>query len=335
MNIGQYKFDDPGFLWLLLFIPLLVAWYVYKRKNQVGEQVLPGLEAFQNIGFSWKQVLRHILFGFRMLAISLLVVALARPQTSHKNEKITTEGIDIVISLDISGSMLAMDLKPNRLDASKEIAKEFIDKRPNDRIGLVVYAGESFTQCPITTDHKVLKKLFDGIKSGMIEDGTAIGHGIATAVDRLKDSPGKSKIIILLTDGRNNSGQIDPLTAAEIAKNYNIHIYTIGVGTEGKALYPVGKDFTGKTVYDYVDIDMDEETLQKIAEISDTKYFRATNNESLRKIYDEIDQMEKTKIEVTSFNRMHDWYRPFAMIALVLLTVEFALYQLFIKNYLT
>jgi len=278
-----------------------------------------------------KSKLRPFLNLLKILAFGLLVVAFARPQDTLKEEKITTEGIDIVLATDISGSMLARDFKPDRLEASKNTGIEFIEARPNDRIGLVVFAGESFTQCPLTTDHNVLKKLLSEVKSGLIEDGTAIGMGLATAVNRLKDNESKSKIIILLTDGVSNKGFIDELTAAETAKEFDIKVYTIGVGSKGMAPFPA-KDIFGRTVLQNVKVDLDEQVLKDIAKNTGGKYFRATDNNSLKNIYAEIDKLEKTEVEVTSIKRFKELFHPFALIASLLLIFDVLLRQTFFRG---
>jgi Ca-activated chloride channel family protein len=266
----------------------------------------------------------------KLLALALVLLALARPQSSSSWQNETTEGIDIVFALDISGSMLAEDLKPNRLEASKEVALEFISTRPNDRMGLVVYAGESFTQCPLTTDHTVLKNLFLDIKNGMIEDGTAIGMGLATAVNRLKDSKAKSKVIILLTDGSNNAGAIPPLTAAEIAKTFGIRVYTIGVGTKGKAPYPFQTPW-GKQ-YQHIEVSIDEETLTDIANTTGGLYYRATDNQKLENIYREIDQLEKSKIEVIEYKKKSEEYLPLLLAAAGLLLVQYLVRSTYLRS---
>ncbi|MDY0026894.1 MAG: VWA domain-containing protein, partial [Lentimicrobium sp.] len=253
----------------------------------------------------------------------LLVVALARPQSSSAKQNVSVEGIDIMLAMDISSSMLAEDFRPNRLAAAKEVAKDFIKDRPSDRIGLVVFSGESFTQCPLTSDHNILISLLDEIKSGMIEDGTAIGDGLATSVSRLKESDAVSKVIILLTDGENNRGFIDPQSAAEIAKVFGLRVYTIGVGTIGTAPYPVQTPFGLQ--YQQVEVRIDEPLLKNIAAMTNGKYFRATNTESLREIYAEIDQMEKSKVDITEFHRKHEEFLPYALAALVLIAINFIL----------
>lgn len=322
--MNGYHFANPWILYLLIPLIFLVAWYIFKIKQIPATIRFSGLSPFANSGTSWKVYGRHLLFAFRILALALLIIALARPQSETRWTNETTEGIDIVISLDISGSMLAEDFKPNRIEAAKEVATRFINGRPNDRIGLVVYAAESFTQCPLTTDHAVLINLFNDVKNGMIEDGTAIGYGLSTAITRLKESEAKSKVVILLTDGENNTGDISPATAAEIAKTYGIRVYTIGVGTKGLAPYPA-RDFFGRTVYQQVEVKIDEETLQEIADITGGKYYRATSNNKLEKIYEEIDQLEKSKIDVKEYSRKNEEYLLFVLAAGVLLLLEFLL----------
>ena len=277
--------------------------------------------------------LRHSTFVFRCLAIGLLIVALARPQTSLSWQNSTTEGIDIMIASDISGSMLAEDFVPNRLEAGKNIAINFIKNRPDDRIGLVIFSGESFTQCPLTIDHDVLVNLYQDVKFGMIDDGTAIGMGLATAVNRLKDSEAKSKVIILLTDGSNNMGSIPPLTAADIAKQFNIRVYTVGIGTHGSARFPVQTPYGIQ--YQMMPVDVDEGTLTQIANITGGKYFRATDNETLKNIYEQIDKLEKAKIDVTQYHKKTELFLPFALIALLFLVLEFGFKNTLLKGALT
>jgi Ca-activated chloride channel family protein len=288
------------------------------------------LQPFYGVKRSIKQYLIHLPFILRTLVVGLLILVIARPQSSNSWENVTTEGIDIVIALDISGSMLAEDFKPNRLEASKTVASEFITGRPDDRIGLVVFSGESFTQCPLTTDHAVLLNLFQGIQSGIIEDGTAIGLGLANAVSRLKDSDAKSKVIILLTDGMNNRGEIAPVTAAEIAKTYGVRVYTVGVGSLGTAPYPFRTAFGIQ--YQNVKVEIDEKVLQDIAGMTGGKYFRATNNQKLREIYQEIDQMEKSRIDVKEINTKTEEFQKFLWIALALFLVELVLRLTVIKQ---
>lgn len=323
--LDRITFAHPWVFILLIIIPLLSFWY-YKRHGRASAPIaFSGFENLQGIPSSWRVKWRHSLFVLRLLAIALLITALARPQSSTSRQDVTVEGIDIVMALDISSSMLAEDFSPNRLEAAKAVADEFIKGRPGDRIGLVVFAGEAFTQCPLTTDHTVLHDLFGKIKSGMIEDGTAIGDGMATAVNRLQESLAVSKVIILLTDGENNRGNIDPLMAAEIAKTYGLRIYTIGVGTEGMAPYPVKTPFG--TQYQNVEVKIDEKLLATMADATGGKYFRATDNRSLKAIYGEIDQMEKSRIDVTEFRKKHEEFLPFALFATIFLLVELALRQ--------
>tara|TARA_B100001778_G_scaffold334875_1_gene348513 strand:+ start:4063 stop:5052 length:990 start_codon:yes stop_codon:yes gene_type:complete len=329
--MNNYLFINPEYFYLLIIPVVYSIWYFFKRRN-INSEIL-----FSNLGSlnktkTLKNRLRDLPQIFNILAICLLIIALARPQSSTNWEESTTEGIDIVLSMDISGSMLAEDLKPNRLEASKDVAVDFISKRVNDRIGLVIFSGESFTQCPLTTDHNVLINLFKDVKSGMVEDGTAIGMGLATAVNRLKDSDAISKIIILLTDGVNNKGVVAPFTAAEIAKQFGIRVYTIGVGTEGYAPYPFQTPFGVQ--YQDVEVQIDEETLQNIATVTDGKYFRATNNSKLKEIYKDIDKLEKSKIEVTEFHKRSEEFSNFAIPAFIILLFGFILEKTYLKQIL-
>lgn len=324
-------FANPNYLYLLLLLIPLIAWYIYKlRKSQASLQV-SSAEAFEAPGAtSWRVYLRHVPFVLRMVAIAVLIVVLARPQSTNSWQNSTTEGIDIVMAIDISTSMLAEDLKPNRLEAAKDVAASFINGRPNDNIGLVVFAAESFTQCPLTTDHGVLLNLFKDIQPGIIQDGTAIGVGLANAVSRIKDSQAKSKVIILLTDGVNNTGQVAPVTAAEIAKTFGIRVYTIGVGTQGEAPYPIPTAFGVQ--YQNIPVEIDEQVLKQIASTTGGQYFRATDNASLKEIYSEIDQMEKTKISVQEFSKKQEEYKNWALLAFVLLLVEVLLRNTVLRN---
>jgi len=321
--LSNITFANPGFLYLLILVPIMAGWYIYRfRKNTASLQV-SSTEVFENTPASIKQYFYHLLIVLRLLALSLLIVAMARPQSSSKRQNVSIEGIDIVMALDISSSMLAQDLKPNRLDAAKNVALQFFKGRPDDRIGLVVFAGEAFTQCPLTTDKSVIEEMMDDIHSGMIEDGTAIGDGLATAVNRLKESQAISKVIILLTDGQNNAGSLDPVSAAEIAKIYGIRIYTIGVGTYGYAPYPV--QTPSGIQYQNMEVKIDEDLLKKVADMTDGKYFRADNNKKLEEIYQEIDKLEKSKIDVTEFQKKHEEFLPLALLALALLIMEILL----------
>ena len=318
------EFAYPMFFWAFTIMPLLIFWYIYRYRKQFVEMKLSSTSSL-GIGSSPRGKLRHLLFVFRVAAMCLLIIALARPQTSSKEEKIRTEGIDLVIVMDVSGSMLAEDFVPNRIEAAKRLGIEFVSGRPDDRIGLVVFAGESFTQCPLTTDKVVLKNLMAEIKSGLIEDGTAIGMGLATAVNRLKDSDAKSKVVILLTDGVNNGGFISPLTAAEIAMKFNIRCYTIGIGTRGMAPYPIQTPYGVQ--YQDIEVNIDEELLQQMAQMTNGKYFRATGNQQLEKIYEEIDKMEKTLIDRFVIQRHSEEFLVYAFFAGLLLVSE-----IFLKN---
>jgi len=317
------SFAYPWVLYFLLIIPLMVVWYWFKGKQKQPSITYSSLSIFRNIAFSWRERFRHIPIILRALAVALLIVALARPQNFSSGENIYTEGIDIAMVLDISGSMLAEDLKPNRIEAAKNVIKDFIEGRTSDRIGLVIFARDSFTQCPLTIDYSVLLNLLRQVKSGMIEDGTAIGNAIANGVNRLKDSKSKSKIIILLTDGVNNSGEVDPVFAAQIAKTFGIRIYTIGVGTKGEAPYPVQTPFG--TRYQMIPVEIDESVLKQISDITGGEYFRATDNKTLKAIYDKIDKLEKSKVEITSYRNAKELFYPWLGAGLFLLVLEVGL----------
>lgn len=327
------EFAHPGFFWLLILIPVTIAWYVWRERKLYGYLSVSAVKGFSIPQKSLKPMFRHSGIVLRSLALAALIIALARPQSSLSWQNSTTEGIDIVIASDISGSMLAEDFEPNRMEAGKNIAIDFIKNRPNDRIGLVIFSGESFTQCPLTIDHDVLINLFKDIKNGMIDDGTAIGMGLATAVNRLKESDAKSKVVILLTDGSNNTGSIPPITAAEIAKQFNIRVYTVGLGTKGMAPYPVQTPMGIQ--YQRVPVDVDEVTLGKIADITGGKYFRATNNSTLKNIYEQIDKLEKAKIDVTQYHKKTEMFLPLVVITLLLLLLEFVLKNTVLKGALT
>ena len=327
---GIDTWRSPEFLYLLLLIPLLVAWYIFRERNSHPELRFSGLNAFKTQGRSTKAVFRHSMFILRMLALGLLIIALARPQTVTSKRNVNIQGIDMVIALDVSGSMLARDFTPDRIGAAKNIAAHFIQQHPNDRVGLVIFSGEAFTQAPMTTDHAMVLKLLKEVKSGMIEDGTAIGDGLATAVSRLQHSKAKSKVIILLTDGVNNMGSIDPQSAAEMAKLYGIRVYTIGIGTEGYAPYPV------KTPYGVqmqrMKVQIDEALLKKIASETGGKYYRAENNAKLKSVFSEISKLEKSKITVHQFEKKHEAFFPFALIALILFVLEVTLRYLVFRK---
>ncbi len=321
--MNDIVFANPDLLWILALIPLIIVYYILKDSKSKASLQLSTLSGLSMIKANWKVYFRHFSFILRIIALALLVIALARPQSSSSWENVSTEGIDIMLALDISSSMLAEDFKPNRLEASKEVAMEFISGRSDDRMGLVVFSGESFTQCPLTTDHAVLLNLFQDIQSGMIDDGTAIGLGLANSISRLKESSAKSKVVILLTDGVNNQGEIAPLTAAEIAKTFGIRVYTIGVGSLGNAPYPFKTAFGVQ--YQNVPVKIDEDVLREIASLTDGKYFRATNNEKLREIYSEINALEKTKIEVREVSTKTEEFFLFAFLALILIFLELLL----------
>jgi len=327
------EFANPGFFWLLLLVPAMLGWYIWRKQVLYGSLSVSAVKGFSLPAKSTAIRMRHSGIILRSLSLIALIVALARPQSALSWQNSTTEGIDIMIASDISGSMLAEDFKPNRLEAGKNIAIDFIKDRPDDRIGLVIFSGESFTQCPLTIDHDVLINLFSAIKNGMVEDGTAIGMGLATAVNRLKDSEVKSKVVILLTDGSNNAGSIPPITAAEIAKQFNVRVYTVGIGKKGFAPYPVQTPMGIQ--YQNLPVDVDEATLSKIANITGGKYFRATDNEKLKSIYEQIDRLEKAKIDVTQYHKKTESFMPLAIIALLLLVAEFALKNTLLKGALT
>jgi Ca-activated chloride channel homolog len=307
-------FAAPAFLYALAVIPLLVAWYVRRQRTITSSLRYSTLLPFATVRPTARERFRHAPFAIRMVVLAATLIALARPQTTSAGENVYTEGIDIAMLLDISGSMLAEDFQPNRIEAAKEVAQNFIDGRTNDRIGLVIFAGQSFTQCPMTLDYRVLKSLVRSVKPGVVEDGTAIGMAIAQGVNRLKDTKSKSKVMILLTDGVNNRGEIDPLTAAQIASTFGIRIYTVGVGTQGEAPYPIMTPF-GKR-YQNIPVDVDEKTLQQIAQMTDGEYFRATNNKTLKQIYAEIDQLEKTRIQVKAYRTHTELFYDWALLAL-------------------
>jgi Ca-activated chloride channel family protein len=323
-------FAHPKYFFFLLILLPMLAWYIWKQRQAQASLRLSSSEGFRKAPGTYKIYLRHLPLILRMAAIVLIIVALARPQTTNKWNTTTTEGIDIILAVDISTSMLAEDLKPNRIGAAKDVAASFINGRETDNIGLVVFAGESFTQCPLTTDHAVLLNLLKDINCGMIEDGTAIGHGLATSVNRLKDSQAKSKVIILLTDGVNNRGEIAPITAGEIAKAYNIRVYTVGVGTKGQAPYPYKTPFG--TQYMTIPSDIDEPTLIKIAQITGGLYFRATNTAALKEIYSEIDQLEKTKLNVQEYSKKYEEYRIFIFWAFFIFLLELLLRYTVLRN---
>ncbi len=323
-------FFHPKLLYLLLILPLLIAWYIIKNRTANASLQISTLIGFGKAPTTLRVYLRHLPFAFRILALALIIVVLARPQSHNVTQNIETEGIDIMIALDISTSMLAQDFKPDRLEAAKDIAIQFVSGRRNDRIGVVIFAGESFTMCPLTADLRTVVNQFKNIKLGLIEDGTAIGLGLATAVARLKESDATSKVVILLTDGVNNKGEIAPLTAADIAKAFGIRVYTVGVGTIGTAPYPVQTPF-GTRLQD-MKVEIDEDVLKQIAQLTGGQYFRATDGKGLMKVYEQIDQLEKTKIEVTEITRKKEEFHLFAFLALALIGLEVLLRTTVLKS---
>lgn len=323
-------FKNPEFFYLLLVLVPMAVWYILRNRKNTASIRISTLAPVLKAPKTLRQYLRHLVFLLQAGSVIFLTIALARPQSSTSWENVTTEGIDIVVALDISSSMLAKDFSPDRLEAAKNVAMEFISGREYDRMGLVVFSGEAFTQCPLTTDRAVLLNLFKDIKSGIIEDGTAIGNGLATAVARLKDSQAISRVVILLTDGENNRGEIAPITAAEIAKTYGIRVYTVGVGTIGTAPYPFRTPY-GIEMRD-VEVKIDEPTLKKISELTDGKYFRATNNNKLAEIYQEIDKLEKSKIEIKEFSRKAEEFMPFAIAGILFLIGSLLLRLLFFRT---
>lgn len=310
-------FKNPELFYLLLVILPMAAWYIFRQKRNTASIQVSSTASVFRAPKTIRHYLRHLIFVCQVIAIAFFVVVLARPQSSSNWENVTTEGIDIIISLDISSSMLARDFSPDRLEAAKNVAMEFISGREYDRMGFVVFAGEAFTQCPLTTDRAVLLNLFKDIQSGLIEDGTAIGNGLATAVSRLKDSEAVSRVVILLTDGENNRGEVAPMTAAEIAKTFGIRVYTVGVGTVGTAPYPVQTPF-GIELRD-MEVKIDEDLLTQIASITGGQYFRATSNKKLEEIYREIDKLEKSKIDVQQYSRKSEEFLPFALLGALFL----------------
>ena len=334
MNWSNFEFHNPEFLWLLILIPFVAVWHFFMRKKDAAVLTMPSIKGFKTDSLLSK--LKPVLYLLRILALVAIIVALARPRNVAVSKKTkSNKGIDIVMAIDVSASMLAKDLKPNRLEALKKVAIDFVDRRPNDRIGIVVYAGESFTQTPITSDKGIVKRTISELKWGQLEGGTAIGMGLGSAVNRLKESTAKSKVIILLTDGVNNSGNIDPRTATELAKELEIKTYTIGLGTNGMADFPYSKDpRTGELQFRKLPVEIDEELLKEIATETQGKYFRATDNESLKEIYDEIDKLEKTKIEEFKYYNYQEKYRIFIFLGLGFLLLEFLLRNTIFKSFI-
>jgi Ca-activated chloride channel family protein len=320
---GNYGFGQPYFLLLLLIIPAMLVWFYFYRNKNTNEINISTFKGFANLKKTFKNRIIHLPFFLRLIAITLIIIAIARPQKSFDKSDVKVEGIDIMLTLDISGSMLAEDFKPNRLEASKEVALEFIDGRPNDRIGLVLFSAESFLQCPLTIDHPKLKSLFANVKSGMVTDGTALGDGLGLSVYHIKKSQAISKVIILMTDGINNQGSLDPVTAAEIAKLYGVRVYTIGVGSKGLAPYPFQTPFGIQ--YQNIDVQIDEDLLGKVAEGTGGNYFRATDKQKLHEIYKEIDKLEKTKIDVSRFSKKKEEFLIFVIWAVIIFILEILL----------
>ncbi len=329
---SSITFANPGYFWALILVPILIVWYVLRYRNQKPALQFSSISLLKKYRKTFRQRMYPLLFVLRLVALICLIIAMARPQSKLSRQEMKVEGIDIVLAMDVSGSMLAEDFKPNRLEAAKKVAENFIKGRNSDRIGLVEFAGEAFTQTPLTIDHNVLLSQLDKVKSGVIEDGTALGDGLATAINRIKDSKAQSKVIILLTDGVNNQGSVDPKSAAEIAALYGIRLYTIGLGTRGMAPYPFRTPFGG-VQYQNVPVEIDEELMTEMAQSTDGgQYFRATNKKSLENIFSEIDKMEKTKIDVTQYNQTKDEYLIFLMIGLVSLALEIILGTLYFKS---
>jgi len=334
MDWNNFEFYNPEFLWLLIIIPLIAVWHFFMSKKDAAILTMPSVKGFKTNSFLTK--LKPILYLLRLLAVVAIIIALARPRNVSVSKKTkSNKGIDIVMAIDVSASMLARDLKPNRLEALKKVAINFVDRRPNDRIGIVVYAGESFTQTPITSDKSIIKRTISELKWGQLEGGTAIGMGLGSSVNRLKESKAKSKVIILLTDGVNNTGNIDPRTATELAKELKVKVYTIGIGTNGMADFPWSKDpRTGKLNFRKQQVEIDEKLLQEIATETEGKYFRATDNESLKEIYDEIDSLEKTKIEEFKYYNYQEKFRVFVLLGLGFLLLEFVLRNTLFKSFI-
>lgn len=324
------EYANPKYLYLLLLLIPLIGWYIFRLRKMQATFKLSSGYAFEKAPSTLRVYMRHFPFLLRVIAIALVIIVLARPQSVNSSDISKSEGIDIIMALDISGTMMANDFSPTRLEAAKKVASEFINDRQSDRIGLVIFAGESFTQCPLTTDHRVLLNLLSEVKFGMIEDGTAIGLGLANSVNRLKDSQSKSRVVILLTDGSNNAGQIAPLTAAELAASYGIRVYTIGIGSRGTSVARVMTPYGMQSMN--VSGDFDERTLTEIASKTGGSYFRATDNTSLSGIYDEIDQMEKSHISVNTVTKRKELYLPFAIIALALIGGELILRRTWLRN---
>jgi Ca-activated chloride channel family protein len=333
LNLAHITFANK---WVLYLIPLVLLlcglWWYFRNKKQYSTLTLSDTSSFKGFENPVKAKIKKYTSLLRVTSLVFLLIALARPQTSFDEEKVTTEGIDIVLAMDVSSSMLARDFKPNRLDAAKQVAFDFVEGRPNDRIGLVVFSGESFTQCPVTIDHAIVKNQLKQIKNGLLEDGTAIGMGLATSIQRLKDSESKSKVVILMTDGVNNKGLVDPATASDIAMQFGVRAYTIGVGTNGQAYTPVAMDANGNLVFDYAEVQIDEPILRDIAKKTGGQYFRATDNKKLKEVFQEIDKLEKTKINVSAYTHKTEKFFVFAFIALAFLLLDWILRYTIFKS---
>lgn len=325
------EFENPKYLFLLLLLIPLIAWYIVKLRKVQATFKMSSTTPFSKAPATLRVYMRHFPFLLRVIAIGLVIIVLARPQSVNSSDITNSEGIDIVMALDISGTMMAQDFSPTRLEAAKKVAAEFITDRKNDKIGLVVFSGESFTQCPLTTDHRILLNLLSEVKYGMIEDGTAIGLGLANSVNRLKDSQSESRVVILLTDGSNNAGQITPLDAANLAASYGIRVYTIGVGSRGTAKATMPTPYGGMQTVN-IPVDIDERTLTEIASITGGKYFRATDNTSLKEIYHEIDNMEKYHISVNTVTKRKELYIPFALFAFILVGLDLILRRTWLRS---
>ena len=331
----NFEFLHPQYLWFLILVPVLAAWFYFTRKKERATLTVGSVKGFQVAPSIWMR-LKPILPGLRLVALTLLIVALARPRNVAVSTKTkTNKGIDIVMAIDVSASMLARDLEPNRLEALKKVADDFVNQRPNDRIGIVVYAGESFTKTPITSDKRIVRRALSELQWGEIEDGTAIGMGLGSAANRLKDSKAKSKVIILLSDGVNNTGFVDPKTATELAIGLGIKVYTIGLGTNGTAQFPYAQDpRTGKLLFRSSPVEIDEKLLEYIAESTGGQYFRATDNLKLKAIYDEINKLEKTEVEEFKYYNYTERYRALVLLALCLLIVELLLRQTVYRSFI-
>ncbi|MCH8554656.1 MAG: VWA domain-containing protein [Schleiferiaceae bacterium] len=329
------SFHNPEFLWAFVVLVPALLFYIWRYWQQKPFLTLSGTFAIERSSSNWKRYLVGLPALLRFTGLGLLIIALARPRTSETSTKLKSqEGVDIVMSMDVSGSMLARDLKPNRLEALKKVAEAFVAQRPNDRFGLVVYAGEAYTLSPITSDHAVVKNRIRELQHGVVEDGTAIGVGLGTAINRLRNSIAKSKVIILLTDGENNTGSIDPLTAAELARSFGIKVYTVGVGTIGMAEFPVARDFSGNLIYQNIEVKIDEELMKQIAEITQGKYFRATDNKKLEEIYQEIDQLERSELEELRFYDYQELFYAWAFAAFFVFALEFLMRRIMLKSFL-